>query len=228
VSVERIRAEGGLSRVLPGGHATKLTLLRLLIRGPATVDVLAQAAGIHRTAVRRHMMDLVGAGLIGTVPLRGSRGRPRVTYSLTTEGREFLFARYDVVLDCLTRASVERSGPLRTRVLFEEAARTWARDLGFPSSTDSVMHVLESAGFQPELRKERGQRVLVSHACPVPQLAQKNPVLLCEAFHGRLLSEALPGGRATLRQTMAQGASECVHVLTSSPFEDPRTPPKRS
>lgn len=150
-------------------------------------------------------------------PLRGSRGRPRVTYSLTTEGRELFFARYDFVLDSVTRASVRRSGLGRARALFEEAAQICAGDLGFPVSIDAMVGALQEVGFQPELRREKGQRLVISHNCPVFRQARKSPELLCGAFHARLLTAAQDGWRASLRQTMASGAPECIHLLTPDP-----------
>ena len=203
-----------VSRTLPGTHGTKFALLHLLLQGSATVDSLATSAGIHPTVVRRHLTDLAGAGFVMTGPLRGTRGRPRMAYSLTTEGREVFYARYDVVLDCLTRGSVRRSGLPRTRTLFEEAAKTLAGDLGFPLPMDSVVQALQSVGFQPELRKERGQRLVISHNCPVFQQAKKHPDLLCQTFHSRLITEGQVDMQADLRQTMAKGATECIHVLT--------------
>jgi predicted ArsR family transcriptional regulator len=204
-----------VSRALLGIRETKVALLHLLLQGDRTVDSLATSTGIHRTVVRRHMLDLLGAGLVTADPLRGARGRPKTNYSLTSGGREVFFARYDVVLDCLTRGSVRRSGLRRTRTLFEEAGRTLAADLGFPASLDSVVRALQEVGFQPEIRKENGRRLVISHNCPVFQQAKKNPDLLCQSFHTRLLTEAREGGKAELRQTMARGATECVHALTS-------------
>jgi predicted ArsR family transcriptional regulator len=216
--------------VLPGAHGTKLTLLQLLLGGGATVESLAEAARIHRTVARRHLTDLLGAGWVAAMPLRGSRGRPRMTYSLTTEARELFYPRYGVILDCLTRASLRRTGAGRTRALFEEAAANCAGDLGFPASNGALAGALRAVGFQPDFRKERGKRLVVSHNCPIFGQAQKHPELLCEAFHSRLLTEAQDGWKATLRQTMARGATECIHVLTRdrdgrSSSRDGRDPP---
>jgi predicted ArsR family transcriptional regulator len=195
-------------------HPTKFGMLHRLLDGDATVDSLATTAGVHPTVARRHMGDLLGAGLVMARSLRGSRGRPRTAYAITAQGRELFFARYDVVLDCLTRGSLGRSGLRRTRALFEEAALTLAGDLDFPSSPESVVRALRDIGFQPELRRERGRRVVISHNCPVLRQAQKNPDLMCETFHAGLLTEAFAGVTTSLRQTMARGAPECIHVLT--------------
>jgi len=204
-----------VSRTLPEMHGTKFALMQYLLHGGATVEALADSAGIHPSVARRHMTDLVGAGFVIAAPARGTRGRPRVTYSLTTGGRELFFARYDVVLDCLTRSSLRRSGVRPTRALYAEAAATLARDLGFPASVDSVVRALREVGFQPELRKGRGDQLVVSHNCPVFRQARKNPDLLCKAFHTRLITGAHPGWKAELRQTMATGATECIHLLAA-------------
>jgi predicted ArsR family transcriptional regulator len=171
--------------------------------------------GVDRTVVRRHMSDLVSAGLVTGRPERGGRGRPKTSYEITTPGREVFFARYDVLLDCLTRGLAAQIGTARTRTIFEEAAKNLGRDLGFPNSKERVVDSLREVGFQPEVRQERGDRIMVSRNCPVFQIAQKYPALLCEAFHASLLQEAFANTEVQLRQTMARGARHCVHVLAS-------------
>ena len=207
----RLREPSGL---LPGPQRTKSILLRRLLNGEATVDELAAVTEVDRTVARRHMANLLGAGLVTAHPLRGSRGRPKTLYAITTEGREVFFARYDVLLDCLTRASIRRSGPRQTRLLYGEAAKTLAKDLGFPASPGSVIQTLREVGFEPELRTERGRRLVISHNCPVLRQARKNPGLVCETFHSGLLNEALVGTHAQVQQTMAKGAAECIHLLS--------------
>ena len=209
-------ATPAISATLAGVQQTKLVLLRLLLRGSATADALAVAAGVHRTVVRRHMVDLLGSGLASARPMRGARGRPRTSYQITTAGREVFFARYDTLLDCLTRALVAQAGIGRTRPLFEQTAKNLAADLGFPGSKETVLQALREVGFEPELRQNHGKGMLISHNCPVLQLAQKYPALLCEAFHAFLLREAFPGVKVQLRQTMALDAPHCVHTLTDN------------
>ncbi|MCI4348239.1 MAG: hypothetical protein L3J97_06450 [Thermoplasmata archaeon] len=198
---------------LLGGRQTKLGLLRWLLDRNATVDELATNSEVDRTVARRHMADLLAAGLVTAHPLRGLRGRPKTRYAITAEGREVFFAGYDVLLDSVTRSSLRRSGPRQTRALFREAANTFAEDLGFPASSAAALQALQKIGFEPELRIERGRRLMISRNCPVLRQARKTPGLVCETFHSALLDRAFEGTRSTLRQTLATGAPECIHLL---------------
>ena len=196
--------------------ATKRVLLRSLLARPQTAEDLSRSLRIDRTVARRHLNDLRGAGLVEDSLQRGGRGRPRVQYSITAEGREVFYAKYDVVLDSLTRGALHRYGPRLGRALYQEAARTLAADLGFPSSTAETMHALREVGFEPELRPERGRRLMVSHNCPVLRQARRAPKLLCEAFHEGLLDRGFRGVHAELVQTLATGAPECIHLLVAA------------
>ncbi|HEV2519980.1 MAG TPA: hypothetical protein VGX00_05090 [Thermoplasmata archaeon] len=202
-----------LPNPLLGTHRTKLALLERLVRGEATVDGLATAAGIHRTVAQRHLTQLAASGLVGGHPVRGARGRPKTLYTITAKGREVFVARYDLLLDSLVRGAVRRIGIHKTRVLFKDAAATLAADLGFPRPIEAVVERLQEVGFQPVLRREANRQWLVSHNCPVFGLAERSPDILCRAFHSKLLDAAVPGMKANLLQTMAKGAPYCVHEL---------------
>jgi predicted ArsR family transcriptional regulator len=184
-----------------------------LLNGEAAVDSLASSGGIHRTVARRHMRDLLAAGFVASRPARGSRGRPRTVYSITTLGREVFGARYDVLLDCLARGSLRQTGLRGARRLFTGAAKTLAEDLSLPGSPDFAMAALRNVGFQPELRAEGRRKLIISHQCPVFRQAQKTPDLLCRSFHSRLLNEAFQGMKVELVETMAKGSPRCVHAL---------------
>ena len=202
--VSRIGTEG----------STERAILQNLLRGPSTVEVLAHVVRVDPTVARRHLVNLHRAGLVSVEPQRGERGRPRARYVITVEGREVFYAKYDVVLDALTRGALHRSSTQSVRGLYQDAAGTLAADLRFPLPPPATLNTLRDIGFEPELRTEAGRRVMVSHNCPVLRQARRTPRLLCETFHGGLLERAFPGVRVGLQQTMATGAPQCVHVLT--------------
>lgn len=199
--------------VFSGQPRTKLDLLRELFTQESTVEQLVEATGVDRTVVRRHMADLLSTGLVVAQPVRGSRGRPRLRYAITAEGREVFYARYDALLDVLTRAASRRFGARQAYLLFQEAAKSFAEDLHFPASRAATLLAFREFGFEPELRTERGRRLIISRNCPVLRQAQKSPRLVCQAFHAGLLDRAFVGSKARLRQTMATGAPECIHVM---------------
>ncbi|HEX2492144.1 MAG TPA: HTH domain-containing protein, partial [Steroidobacter sp.] len=65
-------------------------LLRYLLRNKsgASVDELAQALGVTRTAVRQHLASLMRDRLVVPGAARASGGRPQQLFVLTEEGKE--------------------------------------------------------------------------------------------------------------------------------------------
>ena len=65
-------------------------LLRYLLRNKAgaSVDELAEAVGVTRTAVRQHLASLMRDRLVAAGAVRASGGRPQQLFVLTEEGKE--------------------------------------------------------------------------------------------------------------------------------------------
>ncbi len=192
---------------------TKLAILRLLLRGDATTAELTSATGLHPTVVRRHLRELNLAGLTDSQPIATPRGRPLIRYRITLSGREVFYARYDVVLDILARTLASRErGPTAVEI-FQEAGRNLARGSGAPKPIREVVEQFQEIGFEPELKRIGGRRVLLSHNCPILRVAKKYPELTCDAFHCTLLGEMLGTAPLPLRQAISRGAEYCVHEL---------------
>ncbi|HEV2519373.1 MAG TPA: hypothetical protein VGX00_01965 [Thermoplasmata archaeon] len=172
---------------------------------------MTEATGFHLTVVRRHMEQLVAAGLVQTRSERTGRGRPRLLYSPTREGRETLYAKYDLVLETITRVLSAKSSEDGGREAFAEGARLLARDAGGPKSINATLPLLEDLGFQPELRSENGTKILVSRNCPVLQVAERYPELICDVFHTVLAGSLVGATKVEIGPTISRGAPECIH-----------------
>lgn len=195
---------------------SKAALLRLLLRGGATTAKLAAQTHLHPTVVRRHMNDLVRDGLVESIPLPAKRGRPSVSYRLKKDGRDLLYARYDVVLDSVARALRARQRPTSAGEVFDEAGRELSLRLGGPRTASEVVTLFQKIGFEPELTRKGGQPVLLSHNCPILEVAKEHPDLACDAFHCSLLGGLLGTSKRPLRQAISRGAEYCVHELGHS------------
>jgi len=201
------------SPTVAGLSETKLALMRLLFEGESTMSTLASALDIHPTVLRRHLLDLQGMNFVQSHSQRGAQGRPWNLFSLTGVGREAFYARYDTLLSAVAEAAVHQTGVSKARAIFDEAGTALAREFDLPRAPEEVLRVLREIGFQPELKRERSRRIVISRNCPVYRQARKTPELCCEAFHSALLNGAFEGVDAELIQTMARGAPYCVHAL---------------
>ena len=190
---------------------TKHSILILLLGGETTADDLASRLGMNLSVVRRHLEDMVTDKLVdASFRIRGS-GRPSKHYSITLEGRGRISAKYDLILDVLTMAMMESIGTEKTKAIFESAARILTENVGRRENINSVLPVLSDLGFEPQLRKEGSDDLIISKNCPFAKLAMEYPELACDTLHTLFLREMLDRPSITLRQTIARGAMECVH-----------------
>jgi predicted ArsR family transcriptional regulator len=168
---------------------------------------------MHVSVVRRHMEQLAAAGLIERRSQRAGRGRPHAVYTPTQEGRELFYARYDLLLESITRVLDNGAKGDAGRRTFTEAARVLAKELGAPKSLTATLPILHEVGFQPAVRRANGETLVASRNCPVLKVAKKHPTLICDTFHTQLLSELLGTPEVMIGPTISRGAPECIHFL---------------
>jgi len=168
---------------------------------------------MNLSVVRRHLEDMVTDKLVDvSFRIKGS-GRPSKCYSITLEGRSRISAKYDLVLDLITMAMMENMGAEKTKAVFASAARILTENVGRRENMSSILPALSDLGFQPQLRKEGSEDLIISKNCPFAKLAMAHPELACDSLHTIFLREVLDRPRITLRQTIARGAMECIHQV---------------
>ena len=167
--------------------------------------------GMNLSVVRRHLEGMLTEKLVdASFRIKGS-GRPSKHYAITLEGRGRISAKYDLLLDILTRAMTESFGAEKTKATFASAARILTENVGRRENINSVLPVLSDLGFEPQLRKEGSEDLIISKNCPFAKLAMEHPELACDTLHTVFLREVLDRPNITLRQTIATGAMECIH-----------------
>lgn len=104
----------------PTISATGMRLVELLVgHPPRSVEELAEALGLTRTAVTEPLGELMTAGFVRRIEERRSRGRPRYLYSATDAALLHLFpGSQSLVVPAMWRAIEEIGGvKLRRQVL---------------------------------------------------------------------------------------------------------------
>jgi predicted ArsR family transcriptional regulator len=190
---------------------TKYSILLLLLVGETTAEDAASQIGMNLSVVRRHLEDMVADKLVDSSFRSMGSGRPSKYYSITLEGRSRISAKYDLVLDLITAAMIEDIGVEKAKAIFASAAKMLAENVGRRENVDSLLPALSDLGFQPQLRSEGSKVLIVSKNCPFAKLAIKYPELTCDTLHTGFLSKVLNRPSMTLRQSIARGATECVH-----------------
>jgi predicted ArsR family transcriptional regulator len=201
----------------------------LLESGAATVAELADRLELSGAAVRKHLDDMLHAGLVdcadrppyGPDNRKRGRGRPARFYHLTPEGRDSFETSYEDVAVGALRFLAERDGEdavmdfARSRVAELEGryAEQMAGVEEHDDRIDVLADALTSAGYAAVAVPTANGTQLCQHNCPVAHVAEEFPQF-CEAeteAFGRLV-----GTHVMRLATLAHGDGVCTtHIPTA-------------
>ena len=185
---------------------------RLASRGPASLDELANAAGVHPNTARTHLRALEAEGFVQRSTQGASApGRPRTVFALrddwTVPDDGFL------AMAELLGAALGATKP-DARTLRRLGAR-WGRKAVAGAAPDQarqeLTRVLSRLGFDARIE---GKRLILS-GCPCPLISPESPALVC-----RLVDAVVDGildgsgsGLSAVRHTHDPVARTCSAVL---------------
>ena len=173
-------------------QGTNGRILELLRRGPMTVDDLARALDLTRTAVRAQLASLLRDGL---AEVRGSRrgaSKPSHVYGATAQA-ELLFSRaYVPILTQLMHVLAHRLPEPQFDTVMHEVGRRLMEGRAAPRGTlgervAGASALLNELGGLTEIIEENGGFLIRSHGCPLAAATAKHPEV-CNALES-LLSE---------------------------------------
>ena len=200
-----------MSTVAPCSDADLLDLLRA--SGRVGVAELAGMLGVTPTAVRQRLGRLMARGLVQREAVRSGRGRPRHRYQLSRKGLRMTGSNFTDLALALWRAMSSIEDPELRRQMLRRIARTLAEAYGTQiegfTTADRMRSLSELlAERRVPFSVDRGNRlpVLTAHACPYPELAEKDPDICAmeKMLFSELLGEDLELGRCRL-----EGGSSC-------------------
>ena len=174
-------------------------IMELLRRGPMTVDELAAALELTRTAVRAQLATLQHEELIEQRGTRRGTSKPARLYGVTTQA-ELLFSRaYIPILTQLLHVLARRMSPAEFDSVMREVGRAVMTGRPVPRGplhdrVASASSLLNDLGGLTEVGEEDGLYVIVSHGCPLAAATADHPEA-CNALES-LLSEFV-GTRVT-------------------------------
>src|SRR5581483_7240506 len=207
---------------------TRGQVARLILElGPSTAATLGGRLGLTPAAIRRHLDNLLGEGMIETRTARTygnrGRGRPARVFVITDAGRSAFEHAYDDLATSALRFLAETAGPdAITRFARRQVSELERRYAPAVASGDlaaraqalaealSADGYAASAGPAPAIGGRNGEQ-LCQHHCPVAHVAAEFPQL-CEAeteAFGRLL-----GTPVQRLATIAHGDGICTTHIT--------------
>lgn len=197
-------------------------LMRHLLRHKigASIDELALAIGVTRTAVRQHLAALSQEGLVAPAGQRATGGRPQRLFVLTQEGREVFPRRYSWFAQLLIEAMAKEHGAGGLRIRLGRIASAVVGQLRQGvAEKDSrrqrigkVSKLMDELGYDARTGKDiAGAPTIEADNCVFHELAMKNPQV-CQ-FDLSLLS-GLTGSKVELDECMARGGHVCRFRFT--------------
>ena len=196
---------------------TRKRLLRHLLRHKtgASIDELAGAGGVTRTAVRQHLALLMRDGLVDTGGARPSGGRPQNLFVLTAQGKETFPRRYSWFAQLLIEAIAKEHGSAGLRLRLARlasavVAQLQQRSPGLASrkqKVEKLSEVMDELGYDARTGANiAGAPTIEADNCIFHELAMKNPEV-CQ-FDLALLS-GFSGSKVELTECMAKGGHVC-------------------
>jgi predicted ArsR family transcriptional regulator len=194
------------------------SLLHLLLetKEGLTIDQLAEALGITRTAVREHVAALERDRLVEARALTVTGGRPGKLYALTARGVAMFPKHYDLMARMLLEALTQRLGKAgaekELRVLGERLAAQLKARVGSGKLADkakAIALLMRELGYESSSPEARTPTIEALN-CVYHDLARADPSVCA-------LDLALIGSLADAdvehRACMARGDNSCVFCL---------------
>lgn len=201
--------------MLEGLGRTQRDLLYALLHQPGgmSIDDLAQALAVTRTAVRQHLAALERDGLVQRGATRPTGRRPEQLHQLTDQARELFPRQYPLLANLLIEQVAGLLGHEALLALLQGLGRKLAADLEHTVVDEArIVQHMNQAGYEAQVFfRSAGEPQIVAHNCVFHHLAKAHP-LVCEL--DLALIGALGGGTAQHLECMLRGGQVCRFALS--------------
>jgi DeoR family suf operon transcriptional repressor len=199
---------------------------------PLTARELAGRLGVSLNAVRHHLKELEGEGLIAYRREHRGVGAPAFAYRLSPAGEELFPRRYEEALSAMLAAVVQRDGREAAVSMLESyfdllSARARSELQGVPRSErlTALARLLSEEGYMADVRLPEQpaggtEAVLTEHNCPIPAVAERFPEVC--AVEARYLAEAL-GAEVERTGHILSGCPACEYRVRFSRVAEERS-----
>ena len=188
----------------------------LRARGSVGADELAEALGVTKQCVRKHLDVLEREGYVEHAAARKERGRPAHVFRLTTKAEELFPKRYDLFAKSLLKQIGEVWGERGLNTIFCGCAAQMTAEfgprlegLGFDARVRRLTELLRESGYEAEAeRLTDGSYMLTEWNCPQAELAREYRQLCDQEL---TVYRELLGAEVFRESRIAGGASRCSY-----------------
>jgi DeoR family transcriptional regulator, suf operon transcriptional repressor len=211
--------------------STKQDILQFLLKGDkATALELAESLDISPQAIRRHLKDLEGEGLIQYQSVQAGMGRPQHIYELTSLGRDRFPNRYGDFAVSFLDTLAETVG--REQVIsilqkqWERKAMEYRRLVGSGSLQERVSGLVElrrAEGYMAEFYpvddrdsdfSAQGDRfVFMEHNCAISNVAETFPSVCGNELE--MFAAVLPDCTIERTHWIIDGEHRCGYLIVA-------------
>ena len=204
--------------------STRDVILRTIKqRHQATVDELAEAAGVSPVTVRHHLNSLQAESLLISDSVRRKVGRPYHIYSLSDKGNELFPKRY-AQLSTRLLEELKRQFPSEVvRELFQNVVKDIVAEhrdafehLDFEERLTFLVELLGDEGFLARWEKRDGEYHLIEYSCPYISLGKEHTEIC--TFDKELII-AVMGAQVEQHGCMLTGSHCCEFTITPPHLE---------
>jgi predicted ArsR family transcriptional regulator len=198
------------------GASREEIVQQLRARGESGADELAEALGVTKQCVRKHLDVLEREGYVEHAAARGDRGRPAHVFRLTPKAEELFPKRYDLFAKSVLRQIGEVWGERGLDMVFcgcatemVEGLKPQLEGLNFDARVRRLTELLRETGYEAEAeRLGDGSYLLTEWNCPQAELAREYRQL-CE--QELVVYRELLGTEVFRESRIAGGASRCAY-----------------
>jgi len=208
--------------------STKQDILQHLLKEEQrTAQELAEALDISTQAIRRHLKELEGAGLIEHQQQQVGMGRPQHVYQLSGKGRDRLPNRYGEfavsLLDTLSETVDKEQFSTILQKQWERKAQAYRKRLGNGSLEERVAKLVkmrQAEGYMAEWHALKPEDtsgrmdthyVIVEHNCAISQVAQSFPSVCCHELE--MFAVALHNCHVERTHWINNGEHKCAYLI---------------
>ena len=207
-------------------------LARLAPGRPVAIASVAAELGLHVNTAREHLDGLVATGLAHRSRLAPSgRGRPGWGYT-AIPGRATTASEYVTLAKVLADHVAEQGGDVARDMV--ALGRRWGRAIAKAdtnaggaaappapghgsTANDTVVHVLDDLGFDPQVSGDDRVPLVRLRRCPMLEVARERPEVVCHVHRGIVegVLEAEGAGTEGVRLRAFAEPGACILHLPS-------------
>ncbi len=145
-----------------------------------TIDQLAGAVGLTRTAVRSHLATMEREGVVEPRGVQRGTSKPARTYAVTTEAELLLSRAYVPILTQLLHVLAARMPRKEFDAIMRAVGRGLMTGRVMPHGTlgervFAASTLMNDLGSVTDVREEAGRFVILGHGCPLAAATAEYP-----------------------------------------------------